>query len=104
MAENISSIGLTPVAEVAKAGGAGGAGGKTEAQGQSFTKLVEQFTTDAMETSRTGEQTSLLAAAKKAELVDVVTAVSDAEVTLQTVTALRDRVIQAYQEIIKMPI
>ena len=62
------------------------------------------FTTDAMETGRTGEQTSLLAAAKKAELVDVVTAVSDAEVTLQTVTALRDRVIQAYQEIIKMPI
>ncbi len=66
--------------------------------------MVEQFTTDAMETGRTGEQTSLLAAAKKAELVDVVTAVSDAEVTLQTVMALRDRVIQAYQEIIKMPI
>ena len=101
MAENISSIGLTPVAEVPKAGGADG---KAGAQGQSFTQLIEQFTTDAMETGRTGEQTSLLAAAKKAELVDVVTAVSDAEVTLQTVMALRDRVIQAYQEIIKMPI
>ena len=71
MAENISSIGLTPVAEVPKAGGADG---KAGAQGQSFTQLVEQFTTDAMETGRTGEQTSLLAAAKKAELVDVVTA------------------------------
>ena len=101
MADNISSIGLTPVASVPKVGGADG---KTGAQGQSFTQLVEQFTTDSMETSRTSEQTSLLAAAKKAELVDVVTAVSDAEITLQTVTALRDRVIQAYQEIVKMPI
>ena len=39
-----------------------------------------------------------------AELVDIVTAVSNAEVTLETVMALRDRMIQAYQEIIKTPI
>ena len=42
--------------------------------------------------------------AKQAELADVITAVSNAEVTLQTVVAIRDRVIQAYQDIMRMPI
>lgn len=40
----------------------------------------------------------------KAQLNEVVTAVSQAEISLQTVMALRDRVISAYQEILKMPI
>ena len=37
-------------------------------------------------------------------LTDVVTALARAELTLQTVTTVRDRVVQAYQDIIKMPI
>jgi flagellar hook-basal body complex protein FliE len=37
-------------------------------------------------------------------LTDVVTALSRAELTLQTATAVRDRVLQAYQDIIKMSI
>ena len=37
-------------------------------------------------------------------LTDVVTAVNKAELALQTTTAIRDRVVQAYQEIMRMPI
>ena len=37
-------------------------------------------------------------------LTDVVTAVNRAELALQTTTAIRDRVVQAYQDIMKMPI
>ncbi len=37
-------------------------------------------------------------------LTEVVTALSRAQLTLQTATALRDRVVQAYQDIMKMPI
>jgi flagellar hook-basal body complex protein FliE len=37
-------------------------------------------------------------------LTDVVTALSRAELTLQSATAIRDRVVQAYQDIMKMPI
>jgi flagellar hook-basal body complex protein FliE len=37
-------------------------------------------------------------------LTDVVTALARAELTLQTATAVRDRVVQAYQDIMKMPI
>jgi flagellar hook-basal body complex protein FliE len=40
----------------------------------------------------------------KADLVDVVTAVSSAEASLETVMAIRDQVINAYQEIMRMPI
>ena len=53
---------------------------------------------------RQGEAETLKAAAGKADVTDVVTAVAEAEVTLQTVVAVRDRVIQAYQEILRMPI
>ena len=37
-------------------------------------------------------------------LIDVVTAVSSAEAQLETVIAVRDQVISAYQEIMRMPI
>lgn len=37
-------------------------------------------------------------------LLDVVSAVSKAELSLQTTIAVRDRVVQAYQDIMRMPI
>jgi flagellar hook-basal body complex protein FliE len=42
--------------------------------------------------------------AGKTELIDVVTAISSAEASLETVMAVRDQVISAYQEIMRMPI
>src|SRR5260221_305873 len=51
-----------------------------------------------------GEAASLKAVTGKADISEVVTAVTNAEVALQTVTAVRDRVIQAYQDILRMPI
>ena len=40
----------------------------------------------------------------KANMTDVVTAVSSAELTVQTVTAVRDKVVAAYQEVLRMQI
>jgi flagellar hook-basal body complex protein FliE len=37
-------------------------------------------------------------------LTEVVTALARAELTLQSATAVRDRMVQAYQDIMKMPI
>lgn len=51
----------------------------------------------------TEAQTQALAAGK-ANIVDVVTAVSETEVALQTLVSVRDRVIQSYEEIMRMPI
>jgi flagellar hook-basal body complex protein FliE len=44
------------------------------------------------------------AASGKANIVDVVTAVSETEVAIDAVVAVRDRVIAAYEDIMKMPI
>lgn len=71
---------------------------------KSFSDLVGESVQGAIDTSRNAEQVSALGIAGKAELNEVVTAVTNAEVTLQAVLAIRDRVIQAYQDIIRMPI
>ncbi len=72
--------------------------------GASFSDVLAQSLNGAIEVGRKGEQVSLRAIANQADLNEIVTAVSSAEMTLQTVVAIRDRVIQAYQDIIRMPI
>jgi flagellar hook-basal body complex protein FliE len=72
--------------------------------GQTFANLVEKAGEQALQATKGGEQASIQAIAGKADLNDVVTAVSNAEITLQTVVAVRDRVVGAYLDILKMPI
>ena len=72
--------------------------------GAGFSDVLREATEGAMSSLREGEVQSLKAAAGTADINDVVMAVGKAEMTLQTVVTLRDRVIQAYQEIIRMPI
>lgn len=59
---------------------------------------------DMMKSTKAGEQAMAASASGKAELVDVVSAVANAETTLETVIALRDRMISAYQDIMRMPV
>ena len=72
--------------------------------GQSFAELLTEVSDTSLAAGNQSEKMGLKSITKDAELVDIVTAVSNAEVTLETVMALRDRLIQAYQEIIKTPI
>ena len=53
---------------------------------------------------QTGEQMAAKQAAGQADIVDVVNAVNSAELTLDTVVAVRDKVISAYQSIMQMPV
>jgi flagellar hook-basal body complex protein FliE len=69
-----------------------------------FGDLVKSAITDAMVASKKAETTMAAQVAGRAELVDVVTAISAAEASLETVLAVRDQVISAYQEIMRMPI
>jgi flagellar hook-basal body complex protein FliE len=50
------------------------------------------------------ESISIKAVANEANITDVVTAVANAEMALESVVAVRDRVVQAYQNILRMPI
>ena len=81
----------------------GAQGGREGPEAPSFQELVGTAASEAMNTMREGERMSAAAVAGNADLTDVVMAVNNAEITLQSVVAVRDRVISAYQEILRMP-
>jgi flagellar hook-basal body complex protein FliE len=94
-----SSAGKSPIdAGDANVGSANGAnfGG--------FAEVLQKTVTDTINQSKEAEAAGQRAAVGKAELVDVVTAISSAEVQLETMVAMRNQVIQAYQEVMRMPI
>jgi flagellar hook-basal body complex protein FliE len=72
--------------------------------GVSFSYFLKQKAQDSVETMRNSEQMSVKAVTGDADITDVVQAVTAAELTLQTVVSVRDRLISAYQEIMRMPI
>ena len=69
-----------------------------------FADLLQSTLEAANDTAKATDSGLMSQAAGKAEMVDVVTAVAEAELTVQTIVAVRDRVISAYQEILRMPI
>ncbi len=78
--------------------------GTGEAAAGGFQDLVRQAATSSIDTLKAGEAATMKAVAGKADMAQVVTAVSNAEVTLQAAVAVRDKVIQAYLDVIRMPI
>jgi flagellar hook-basal body complex protein FliE len=85
-------------------GGASEAAPAAAGAGPSFSELLQGVAEDVVDNSHKAETASLQATVKQAELVDVISAVSNAEMALESVVAVRDRVVQAYQEILRMPI
>ncbi len=83
---------------------ADGSGDDQSAAGSSFGDLLAKSIDEAVDTSRASENISIQAASGKSDLQDVVEAVNAAEVSLQTVVSIRDRVISAYQEIMRMQV
>ena len=72
--------------------------------GPGFSEVLQQLAKGAVNTTKDAEKASIQAAEGKADLNQVVNSVTAAELTVQTVTAVRVRVISAYQEILRMPI
>ncbi|MEK7246579.1 MAG: flagellar hook-basal body complex protein FliE, partial [Pseudomonadota bacterium] len=79
-----------------------GAGGAVD--GGAFADLVKSAIAEAARIGKTAEAASIAAVNDRADLTKVVTAVAEAELALQTVVTVRDRVIEAYREIMRMPI
>ena len=72
--------------------------------GSDFASLLKAGARNAIESGKKSEEMAKQAIAGKADVRDVVAAVNNAELTLQTVVAVRDKVISAYSDILKMPI
>ncbi len=84
--------------------GQGLGGDATPAGGSDFGKMVQGVLDQTVKSTQNAENMMVQQQAGKAELIDAVTAVSSAETSLQSVIAIRDQVISAYQEIMRMPI
>lgn len=102
MTVNLSQAAAAYAKAAAKAIDPGAAG--VNPTGESFGDIMAQALSSAAKTGRESEAVSISAIANQADLNEIVTAVNNAEMTLQTVVAVRDKVIQAYQQIMRMPI
>ncbi len=89
-------------------GGSASPAGKVDigggAEGANFGVMVENLVTDAASTMRSAEAASAKQVAGKGDLIDVVTAIGAAEMALDTLVAVRDRVVGAYTDIMRMQI
>ena len=87
--------------EIGQAGLAGAAG---PTAGPDFGHMVNQAMNDAVSNSRTAESQITAQMQGKTNLIDVVDAISSAQTSLSTMIAVRNQMIQSYQQIMNMQI
>ena len=75
-----------------------------EGGGTSFASVLKEAIASVNEIGRKSDAQSRAMVNGKSNVVDVVTAVSETEVAIDAVVAVRDKVIAAYEDIMKMPI
>jgi flagellar hook-basal body complex protein FliE len=81
-----------------------GAGGADETGGESFAATLKGFAGDAVKALQDGEKAATGGTTGKVGIAGVVTALDNAQLMLQTVVTIRDKVIAAYQDITKTSI
>ena len=91
---------LAKILDAGKSGAKAGEAGGT----QSFGTLLKETLGNVMEAGRKSDTQAVSMAQGKANVVDVVTAVAETEVAVETLVSVRDKVIAAYEEILRMPI
>lgn len=73
-------------------------------QGGDFGAMISDTLNKVVESGQKADGKMIAQAVGKVDVVDVVTAVAETEVAIQTLVSVRDRVISAYQDILRMPI
>jgi flagellar hook-basal body complex protein FliE len=89
----------TPGASLSKTIGDG-----ADAKSTSFGAMLRDVVQDVAATGRKSDNQSQAMVAGKANIVDVVTAVAETETAIASLVSVRDKVIQAYEEIMRMTI
>ncbi len=90
--------------ETAKIGRAAGVGTGAEEGGPNFSAMLKDMIGAVQDTTRKSDVQAQTVATGKANMIDGVTAVAETETTVQTLVSVRDKVIAAYEDILKMPI
>jgi flagellar hook-basal body complex protein FliE len=96
---NIARLANDPTRALANPPGAAGASGEG-----SFASLLKDAIGAVSEAGRKSDVQTQAMVNGKSNMVDVVTAVAETQVAVEAVVAVRDKVIAAYEEIMKMPI
>ncbi|MGJ5065144.1 flagellar hook-basal body complex protein FliE [Bradyrhizobium oligotrophicum] len=81
-----------------------GSGNGADKGGPSFSAVLKDAIGSVMEVGRKSDSQAVAMAAGKANVMDVVTAVAETDVAVSTLVSVRDRVIQAYEDVMKMTI
>ena len=87
-------------------GGIGAGAGKASdlGGGQSFGAVLKEALGSVMEAGRKSDAQTVAMTTGKANVMDVVTAVAETDVAVSTLVSVRDRMIQSYEDIMRMPI
>lgn len=70
----------------------------------SFGSLMKAGVEKVIQSQEKSEAVSAAAVTGKADITDVVQATTDAELSVQALVSVRDKVISSYQDIMRMPI
>ena len=70
----------------------------------SFSAVLKEAIGGVLDTGRKSDAQTVAMASGKANVMDVVTAVAETDVAVSTLVSVRDKVIQAYEDIMKMSI
>jgi flagellar hook-basal body complex protein FliE len=92
------------VAAAAAAAYRAAATGGAPAEGGGFGGLVQRAMEQGVQIGRSAEAAATSAMLGQGSVTDAVLAISRAELALQTTVAVRDRVVNAYQDVMRMPI
>ncbi len=98
------TVAANAYASLARIMDSGGAGKGSETGGQSFGALLKDAIGSVMDAGKKSDTQTIAMASGKANVMDVVTAVAETDVAVSTLVSVRDRVIQSYEDIMKMPI
>jgi flagellar hook-basal body complex protein FliE len=69
-----------------------------------FAKMLSQQVQGVVDAGKTSDAMAMNMVNGKADVVDMVTALSQTEIAIESMVTVRDRVISAYEEIMRMPI
>ena len=81
-----------------------GAGADTDSKGPSFASVLKDTVGSVVEAGHKSDAQTVAMANGKANVMDVVTAVAETDVAVSTLVSVRDKVIQSYEDIMKMTI
>ena len=100
----VAANAYSALARMMESGGAEKAGPTGGGSGPSFSAVLKDAVGSVLEAGKKSDAQTMAMTSGKANVMDVVTAVAETDVAVSTLVSVRDRVIQSYEDIMKMPI